>query len=124
MLAGDRAPSLAGRTRRGHRSRRAAPQRGAGSSIRILGRICLSASPALSLPSILVIRSVVGNTKTAVFVALTIVMATIAGLGFGAMYPENPVVRDSQPTEIVSVDGVMPAEVAPLEQTTEASGGL
>lgn len=51
----------------------------------------LLAGPALSLPSILVIRSVVGNTKTAVFVVLTVIMATVAGLGFGAMYPDNPV---------------------------------
>ncbi|QDU57500.1 permease [Aeoliella mucimassa] len=50
----------------------------------------LLAGPALSLPSILVIRSVVGNAKTAVFVALVIVMATIAGAGFGSLYPTTP----------------------------------
>jgi uncharacterized protein len=47
----------------------------------------LLAGPALSLPSILVIRSVLGNTKTAVFVALVIVMSTVAGMGYGALYP-------------------------------------
>lgn len=47
----------------------------------------LLAGPALSLPSILVIRSVVGNTKTAVFVGLVVVMSTLAGMGFGALYP-------------------------------------
>ncbi len=47
----------------------------------------LLAGPALSLPSILVIRSVVGNTKTAAFVALVVVMATIAGMGFGDALP-------------------------------------
>lgn len=47
----------------------------------------LLAGPALSLPSILVIRSVVGNTKTAAFVVLVVVMATIAGAGFGSLYP-------------------------------------
>lgn len=45
----------------------------------------LLAGPALSLPSILVIRSVIGNVKTAVFVALVVVMATGAGVGFGAL---------------------------------------
>ena len=44
----------------------------------------LLAGPALSLPSLLVIRSVVGNRKTAVFTVLVIVMATIVGLGYGA----------------------------------------
>ena len=47
----------------------------------------LLAGPALSLPSILVIRSVVGNAKTAAFVTLVVVMATIAGMGFGEFYP-------------------------------------
>ncbi|MAT69847.1 MAG: permease [Planctomycetaceae bacterium] len=47
----------------------------------------LLAGPALSLPSILVIRSVVGNAKTAAFVALVVVMAAVAGIGFGALYP-------------------------------------
>ncbi len=42
----------------------------------------LLAGPALSLPSILVIRSVVGSTKTAAFIALVVVMATVAGMVF------------------------------------------
>jgi uncharacterized membrane protein YraQ (UPF0718 family) len=50
----------------------------------------LLAGPALSLPSILVIRSVVGNKETAVFVGLVIVMATVAGIGYGAMFPGDP----------------------------------
>ncbi|TWT83302.1 putative permease [Planctomycetes bacterium CA13] len=50
----------------------------------------LLAGPALSLPSILVIRSVIGNLKTAVFVALVVVMATIAGMLYGTLYPANP----------------------------------
>jgi uncharacterized membrane protein YraQ (UPF0718 family) len=53
----------------------------------------LLAGPALSIPSILVIRSVIGNRKTAVFVALVVVMATIAGMGYGAMFPDNPVLQ-------------------------------
>ena len=64
----------------------------------------LLAGPALSLPSILVIRSVVGNTKTAVFVVLTIVMATIAGMGYGVMYPENPVIQTSAPAVVATID--------------------
>jgi hypothetical protein len=43
----------------------------------------LLAGPALSLPNMLVIRSVMGTRKTAVFVALVVVMATISGLVFG-----------------------------------------
>jgi uncharacterized membrane protein YraQ (UPF0718 family) len=49
----------------------------------------LLAGPALSLPSILVIRKVIGDGKTAVFVGLVVVMATIAGMGYGAMYPAH-----------------------------------
>jgi uncharacterized membrane protein YraQ (UPF0718 family) len=45
----------------------------------------LLAGPALSLPSILVIRSILGNTKTAVFVVLVVVMSAIAGMGYGAI---------------------------------------
>ena len=43
----------------------------------------LLAGPALSLPNMLVIRSVLGTRKTMVFVSLVIVMATISGLLFG-----------------------------------------
>jgi hypothetical protein len=45
----------------------------------------LLAGPALSLPSLLVIRSVIGLKKTAVFSVLVIVMATIAGITYGAL---------------------------------------
>jgi hypothetical protein len=43
----------------------------------------LLAGPALSLPNMLVIRSVLGTKKTAVFVSLVVVMATISGMIFG-----------------------------------------
>ncbi len=43
----------------------------------------LLAGPALSLPSIAVIYSVIGFKKTFVFVALTIIMSTAAGMVFG-----------------------------------------
>ncbi len=46
----------------------------------------LLAGPALSLPNMLVIRSVMGTRKTAVFVCLVIVMATISGIIFGAFW--------------------------------------
>lgn len=43
----------------------------------------LLAGPALSLPNMLVIRSVLGTKKTLVFVMLVVVMATISGLLYG-----------------------------------------
>lgn len=46
----------------------------------------LLAGPALSLPSMLVIRSVMGTQKTVVYVSLVIVMATISGLIYGALF--------------------------------------
>jgi len=45
----------------------------------------LLAGPALSLPNMLVIRSVIGTQKTVVFVSLVVVMATISGLLYGAI---------------------------------------
>jgi uncharacterized membrane protein YraQ (UPF0718 family) len=45
----------------------------------------LLAGPALSLPNILVIRSVVGNTKTAAFCALVVLMSMVVGLIYGAI---------------------------------------
>jgi uncharacterized protein len=45
----------------------------------------LLAGPALSLPSILVIRSFMGTKKTLVFLALVVVMATTAGMIYGAI---------------------------------------
>lgn len=46
----------------------------------------LLAGPALSLPNMLVIRSVLGTQKTVVFVSLVIVMATISGMAFGTFF--------------------------------------
>jgi uncharacterized membrane protein YraQ (UPF0718 family) len=46
----------------------------------------LLAGPALSLPNMLVIRSVIGTRKTLVYVVLVVVMSTIAGLVFGTFY--------------------------------------
>ena len=45
----------------------------------------LLAGPALSLPNMLVIRSIMGTKKTVVFVLLVVVMATISGLLFGLL---------------------------------------
>jgi uncharacterized membrane protein YraQ (UPF0718 family) len=45
----------------------------------------LLAGPALSLPSILVIRSVIGTRKTATFIILVALMATVTGLAYGAI---------------------------------------
>ncbi|WP_303720907.1 permease [Malonomonas rubra] len=46
----------------------------------------LLAGPALSLPNMLVIRSVMGSKKTVVFVLLVVTMATISGLLYGAIF--------------------------------------
>ena len=43
----------------------------------------LLAGPSLSLPNMLVIRSVLGTRKTVAYVSLVIVMATLAGFIFG-----------------------------------------
>lgn len=45
----------------------------------------LLAGPALSLPNMLVIRSVLGTKKTVVFVSLVIAMATLSGMIFGLL---------------------------------------
>lgn len=46
----------------------------------------LLAGPALSLPNMLVIRSIMGTKKTIVFVLLVIVMATFSGMIFGTFW--------------------------------------
>lgn len=46
----------------------------------------LLAGPALSLPNMLVIHSVLGTKKTIVFILLVVIMATISGLIFGSFY--------------------------------------
>jgi len=53
----------------------------------------LLAGPALSIPSILVIRSILGNLKTFVFVALVVIMSTLVGMGYGQLFPGNPVLN-------------------------------
>jgi uncharacterized membrane protein YraQ (UPF0718 family) len=45
----------------------------------------LLAGPALSLPSMLVMKSIMGVKKTVVYVSLVIIMATITGIIFGAL---------------------------------------
>jgi hypothetical protein len=46
----------------------------------------LLAGPALSLPNMLVIRSVLGTKKTVAFVTLVVIMATISGMIFGNFF--------------------------------------
>ena len=46
----------------------------------------LLAGPSLSLPNMLVIRGVMGTQKTAVYVILVIIMATISGFTYGALF--------------------------------------
>jgi uncharacterized membrane protein YraQ (UPF0718 family) len=45
----------------------------------------LLAGPALSLPSLIVIRSVIGAQKTMVYGALVVIMATLCGMVYGAL---------------------------------------
>jgi uncharacterized protein len=45
----------------------------------------LLAGPALSLPSMLVISSMIGPRKTITYVALVVIMATITGVAYGGM---------------------------------------
>ncbi len=46
----------------------------------------LLSGPALSLPSMLVIRSVLGTQKTLVYILLVVVMSTCAGVIFGSLF--------------------------------------
>ena len=46
----------------------------------------LLAGPALSLPNMLVIRSVLGTQKTVVFVTLVVFFATLTGWAYGAWF--------------------------------------
>ena len=43
----------------------------------------LLAGPSLSLPNMLVIRSVMGTKKTVIYVTIVIIMATISGWVYG-----------------------------------------
>jgi uncharacterized protein len=45
----------------------------------------LLAGPSLSLPNMLVIRSVMGNQKTLVYILLVVILSTLAGISFGAI---------------------------------------
>ncbi len=45
----------------------------------------LLAGPALSLPSMLVINSILGPKKTLTFVGLVVIMATLTGIAYGAL---------------------------------------
>ena len=46
----------------------------------------LLAGPALSLPSMLVLRTIMGTRKTVVFCSLVVVLATLSGLIYGAIW--------------------------------------
>ncbi len=46
----------------------------------------LLAGPALSLPNMLVIKSVLGTKKTLVYITLVVIMATISGILFGNLF--------------------------------------
>jgi uncharacterized membrane protein YraQ (UPF0718 family) len=46
----------------------------------------LLAGPAVSLPNMLVIRSIIGTKKTATYIILVIIMATISGMLYGTFF--------------------------------------
>ncbi|MDA3780450.1 MAG: permease [Bacteroidales bacterium] len=46
----------------------------------------LLAGPSLSLPNMLVIRDVMGNKKTLIYISLVVVMATTSGLIYGGLF--------------------------------------
>jgi hypothetical protein len=46
----------------------------------------LLAGPAVSLPNMLVIRGVIGTTKTLAFVGLVVVMSTVSGFVYGSIF--------------------------------------
>jgi len=46
----------------------------------------LLAGPALSLPSMLVIRTVIGTRKTVVYVSLVVAAATVTGMTYGTFF--------------------------------------
>jgi uncharacterized membrane protein YraQ (UPF0718 family) len=46
----------------------------------------LVAGPALSLPSMLVLKSIMGLKKTVVYVSLVVAMATVSGLIYGWLF--------------------------------------
>jgi len=55
---------------------------GAGPSLALL-----LAGPALSLPSMIVIQSILGTKKTAAYVALVVALSTLVGWAYGALFP-------------------------------------
>lgn len=50
----------------------------------------LLTGPSVSLPSLLVVRSVLGNKKTAVYLAVVVVLATAAGFTYGQWRAQRP----------------------------------
>jgi uncharacterized membrane protein YraQ (UPF0718 family) len=60
----------------------------------------LLAGPAMSIPSILVIRSIIGNTKTVVFTTLVVIMATLVGMGYGELVGGNAMQAHQSPVAV------------------------
>ncbi len=46
----------------------------------------LLAGPAVSLPNMLVIRSIIGTKKTLVYITLVVIMATLSGMLYGSLF--------------------------------------
>ena len=77
----------------------------------------LLAGPAMSIPSILVIRSIIGNMKTVVFTALVVVMATVVGMGYGHFFPGDDALQaDRTPVSAVAAFDQQETLVHPTQQ--------
>jgi hypothetical protein len=46
----------------------------------------LLAGPAVSLPSILVLRTIIGGRKTSAFISLVVVLSAVTGFIFGNLF--------------------------------------
>jgi hypothetical protein len=46
----------------------------------------LLAGPALSVPAMIVLHSMIGLKKTATYVGLVVVMATVTGMAYGHLF--------------------------------------
>jgi uncharacterized membrane protein YraQ (UPF0718 family) len=90
----------------------------------------LLTGPSVSLPSLLVIRSVLGNKKTAVYLAIVIVLSTVAGFAYGQWRElRRPDALTATPAwTTVPVDALTDAEAAKRARGVAArdamAGGL
>ena len=72
----------------------------------------LLAGPALSLPNMLVINSILGPKKTLTFVGLVVVMATVTGMIFGTITGES-MNMDPKTKELVAIATALAVKCQP-----------